>query len=316
MAKLEVLDVGHGNCALVTGDSDHAVVDAPLGDLLVSLLLERGIERIGAVVVSHADADHLGGVQALLYDERIKVDRLYVNPEQKRTSKVWETFKVAALAAEINGTIIKGATRGDEITVSDVTLQILSPTGGQGLAGACGKIGKKLYSANRLSIVVRVMHNNIGRVLLPADMDGAALDDIVASNVGLSADVLVFPHHGGHSNANSSEFTDKLLKATQASHVVFSLGHWPRNPLPAIVNGVRTVGVSLCCTGLSSRCQPDASRGSSCAGTVTIDLRTGSWNSREDKRHQNYVSTQVEEPLCRGPLDVDASSPKAAGGDI
>jgi competence protein ComEC len=301
MPVLEILNVGHGNCSLVTASTEYAVIDAPLRDPLVSVLLNRRISRISAVVVSHADADHLAGVQALLYDERIFVDRLFVNPEQKRETTVWSTFKVAAAQAAGRGTKILSVTRdsSEEIAVSDVTLEVLSPSGVEILAGAEGSIGDELFTANRLSAVIRVVHNSIGRVLLPGDMDAAALDAILETALDMSADVLVFPHHGGASNMNPSEFTDKLLTATQPSLVAFSLSHRYRNPLPEIVEGVRGSEIRICCTGLSTHCDAAALGGSSCAGTVTIDLATGSWDSRENERHKTFASTNVTNPLCR-----------------
>lgn len=301
MPTLEILNVGHGNCSLVTASTGHAVVDAPLRNPLVSILLDRRITRISAVVVSHADADHLAGVQALLYDGKFLVDRLYVNPEHLRETKVWATFKVAAAQAARRGTKILSVTRdnAEEIALSDVTLEVLSPTGAQVLAGPEGSIGDDQFTANRLSAVIRVVHNSIGRALLPGDMDAAALNAILKTPLDMSADVLVFPHHGGASNANPSDFTDKLLTATQPSLVAFSLNHRYKNPLPEIVERVRKAKIRVCCTGLSTHCDAVASKGSSCAGTVTIDLATGTWDSSEDDRHKTFVSTNPTSPLCR-----------------
>ena len=59
MSTVEILDVGLGNCSLISSKDEYAIVDSPRRDPLLSLLKDRGITRIGAVVVSHADADHL-----------------------------------------------------------------------------------------------------------------------------------------------------------------------------------------------------------------------------------------------------------------
>lgn len=302
MDTVEILDVGHGNCSLVSSDGDHVVIDAPLRNPLVDLLRKRGITQIGAIVISHADADHLAGVEALLYDEQIAVGRLYVNPEQRRPSGVWDTFKVAAAAAGKNGTKILPVTRdsAEQIPVSSaVSLAVMSPTGAEILAGADGKIGKTKYSANRLSVVIRVLHNSVGRVLLPADMDAAALEDILDANFDISSDVLVFPHHGGHSNGDPSRFSTRLLEAVQPELVVFSLGHSYSNPMPENIGPVLASDRRVCCTGLARPCEPGAPGASSCAGSVTIDLATGSWAADEDERHRKFVDEEVTQPLCR-----------------
>lgn len=166
MSTVEILDVGHGNCSLVSTKGEYAIVDAPRRNPLSSLLRDRGITRINAIIVSHADADHLAGVQSLLYDDEIIVERLYVNPEQTRTSGVWASFKVAAAQACRNGTKILSATRdaAELIAISsEVELEIVSPTGANVLAGPGGKIGRTTYTANRLSVVVRVLHDSIDR---------------------------------------------------------------------------------------------------------------------------------------------------------
>lgn len=306
MGTVEILDVGHGNCSLVSSEGLHAIIDAPLRNPLVSLLRQRGITHISAVVVSHADADHLAGVQALLYDDQITVERLYVNPEQKRPTHVWATFKVAAAEAGKKGTKILSATRdsAERIPVSsDVSLEVMSPTGAEVLAGADGKIGKATYSANRLSVVIRVLHDSVGRVLLPADMDAAALEDILAADADISADVLVFPHHGGHSGEDPSLFATRILAAVQPTLVVFSLGQKYSNPIPEILNRALASQTRVCCTGLARPCEPDAPSAASCAGTVTVDLTTGRWVSKEDEQHRKFVDG-VTQPLCRRPRDL------------
>lgn len=302
MSTVEILDVGHGNCSLVSSDGSHAVVDAPLKNPLLLLLEQRGITHISAVVVSHADSDHLAGVEALLYDDQITVGRLYVNPEQKRPTGVWDTFKVAAAAAGKNGTKILSATRDavEEITVSSlVSLEVLSPTGADILAGSDGKIGTTRYSSNRLSVVIRVLHDSIGRVLLPADMDAAALEDILESDKVLNSDVLVFPHHGGHSGGDPSQFSSRILEAVQPTLVVFSLGQKYSNPIPEVMDQAVALATRVCCTGLARPCEPEASKASSCAGSVTVDLETGRWKSDEDDQHKKFVDEEVPAPLCK-----------------
>lgn len=305
MSTVEILDVGHGNCSLISSKDEYAIVDSPRRDPLLSLLKDRGITRIGAVVVSHADADHLAGVEALLYDDQIMVERLFVNPEQTRPSGVWATFKVAAARARNSGTRILSATRdsAELITVSsEVALEVVSPTGVDILAGPGGKVGRKTYTANGLSIVIRVIHDSIGRVLLPADMDAPALEEILSTDSDIKADVLVFPHHGGHSGGNPSTFSVQLLEAVQPRLVVFSLGQKYSNPIPETLNPAIESRTRVCCTGLARPCEPSTARAASCAGTVTVDLTSGLWDAAEDEMHKRFVDG-VTQPLCRRARD-------------
>ena len=64
--ELIILDVAHGNCAIVIGEESVVIIDAPQGGVHVDTLKTRGIKEVHAIVVSHADADHMQGVTTLL----------------------------------------------------------------------------------------------------------------------------------------------------------------------------------------------------------------------------------------------------------
>jgi competence protein ComEC len=74
--RVSVLDVGQGDAILLRPARAPAVlVDAgPPGDGIVAKLREEGVDRLGAVVVTHDESDHSGGVEELLGS--IPVDRL------------------------------------------------------------------------------------------------------------------------------------------------------------------------------------------------------------------------------------------------
>jgi competence protein ComEC len=66
--RVEVLDVGQGDAILLQPAGAAAVLvdGGPPGDDLAGKLEEAGVERLGAVVVSHDQSDHAGGVEELL----------------------------------------------------------------------------------------------------------------------------------------------------------------------------------------------------------------------------------------------------------
>jgi competence protein ComEC len=74
--RIEVLDVGQGDAILLQPTRAPAILvdGGPPGDDLVAKLRDAGVERLGAVVVSHDESDHSGGVEELL--DRLPVARL------------------------------------------------------------------------------------------------------------------------------------------------------------------------------------------------------------------------------------------------
>ncbi|MEB3100731.1 ComEC/Rec2 family competence protein [Ferviditalea candida] len=61
--------------------------------LLVPLLKQRGIQKLDALIVSHADADHIGGLQAVL--EEIPVKRMLFNGTLKQSANAKKLFQLA-----------------------------------------------------------------------------------------------------------------------------------------------------------------------------------------------------------------------------
>ncbi|HEX8752671.1 MAG TPA: ComEC/Rec2 family competence protein [Solirubrobacterales bacterium] len=65
--RVEVLDVGQGDAILLQPAAAAAVLvdGGPHGDDLARMLGDAGVERLGAVVATHDQADHVGGLEDL-----------------------------------------------------------------------------------------------------------------------------------------------------------------------------------------------------------------------------------------------------------
>ena len=66
--RVEVLDVGQGDAILLQPAAAPAILvdGGPPGDELAGKLEDAGVERLGAVVVTHDQSDHIGGIEELL----------------------------------------------------------------------------------------------------------------------------------------------------------------------------------------------------------------------------------------------------------
>lgn len=322
--ELILLDVGHGNCALVIGQDTAAVIDVPRGGVHADALKAKSIRDIHAVVISHADADHMGGATSLLYDEDVRVRTVYVNPDATKTAggggPIWENFLIALRDAERRGDLkVSGIRRGKHIELHDsrIRLEVLAPTTELWLLGVGGTTGGQTLTPNSLSVVVRVWFDDKPMALLPGDLDTLALEKLLEEDDELHAQVMVFPHHGGNAGGDNMEFASLITESAKPDIVVFSFGRYQyNNPKPEIVDGVRSAqpDARIVCTQLSKRCSevtfdpqhiaalPAKGRdlGNCCAGSLKFDPNGLVTPSAEE--HAEFVDTFTTSPLCRREL--------------
>src|SRR5260221_689251 len=93
--KLAVLDVGHGNCAVLRDRGGSIVFDAGIGSTLEEYLATNGITEIVALLISHADADHLGGAIGLLLSTACSIKTVYLNPDASKGTEMFRNFRIA-----------------------------------------------------------------------------------------------------------------------------------------------------------------------------------------------------------------------------
>ncbi len=326
---IAVLDVGHGNCAVIVADERVTVVDA--GDkagTLREFLLEQGITRVDAIVLSHADADHIAGVLRVLSKPEIDVRAVYVNPAPGRTTTAWGDLVTAARRRENAGVSLIAGTVDQNLNARlngpTVTYEILAPT-------AADVVDQKMASqpsgtianTNTLSAVVRVRSHGRAVALLCGDIDRLGFEALKARHAASSSPLLVFPHHGGLARAgggpnSTAAFVTAICEFASPDVVLFSIGPPFDNPRPEVVASVRAARPDawIACTQLSSHCgqiqggadpthwAPVHARGRStaacCLGTLLVALSPAgpSFQPVRDA-HQKFVALRVTSPLCR-----------------
>src|SRR3546814_6884464 len=160
MNKVVLLDVGHGNCSIVHSAEMTAVIDCPIGSLLLDTLHDMEITIVSAAFISHADKDHIAGILSLLTSDRVHVQRVYVNPDSQRRTRIWNDFRVAVAVAERNGgcEVITSlsTTMPGTIELGGATITVVSPSAALALTGVGGRTrDDKEVTANTLSGVLR-----------------------------------------------------------------------------------------------------------------------------------------------------------------
>jgi beta-lactamase superfamily II metal-dependent hydrolase len=340
LAKLIILDVGHGNCAVLQVGRGTVVIDTGFGDTLLRLLEQRQITWIDAVLISHADADHIGGLLTLLTQKHLAVRSVFLNTESLRTTALWREVLVALTdARRRQGVKVHSqlTSASNELLCRDgIEVQVLAPSPELALVGAGGQIpeGGPPLSANAMSAVIRVVANGIPEALLPGDLDAAGLERLLAEYPEPHARVLVFPHHGGRpARADPVAFAARLCAAVQADLVIFSIGRGKHaTPHPEVIRGVlqTTPEAHIACTQLSKRCavglpntapahlNTSPARGqvgnTCCAGTIELSLGGDTlFYSPAQADHRRFVEREAPTALCMGHGTLLGLTSSAAG---
>ena len=335
--EVVIVDVGHGNAAIVRDGSTCAIIDAPQEDALFDELYRCAVTSIQHLVLSHSDIDHMGGATRLLWDRRFDVGTVWCNSDGIKNTKAWRQFaqqlNIRSRANEVDVELTLNTAARTRLCFGRVKVEVLHPDVEMALLGPTrNRTDVGSLDANRMSAVVRISLNDRPAVLLTADIDSVGLNRLLSQCANLSAPVLVFPHHGGHAGGGPDRtFAARLCNHVRPDLVVFSMerGGPFTNPSPDVIAGVREAApaVHIACTQLSRNCHsgdiPDierpltkrssAGRGSNscCAGTFTI-----SWDLdglRYDPPladHRNFIDRVVARAMCK--VDIGLAEPQSS----
>ncbi|PAP78641.1 DNA internalization-related competence protein ComEC/Rec2 [Rubrivirga marina] len=213
------LDVGQGDATLLsTPGGRHVLIDAGLkspyvdeGKRTILPHLERfGIARLDALVLTHADADHVGGARSVL--EHAEVGRLIVNG-QDGTTDLWTSV---LHVADSLGVPVQAVKAGDTLAVDPaIRLRVLGP-------------GGPMDSPNDASVVLLAEYGAT-RWLLTGDAEVAGEAALVRRfGEHLEVDVVKVGHHGSRTSS-----TPALVRAArQPEFAVVSVARRNRYGLP------------------------------------------------------------------------------------
>lgn len=241
--QLSVLDVGEGDCLLLRSpDGDNVLVDtggappagpperhrAGMGDLsrrvIIPTLLEKGVRRLDALILTHFDTDHAGSAGGLL--RAFPVARVYVSDAEWRRRPALAD-ELAAVAGS-TGAPIEPLAVGDTLRYHSLTLRVLHPD----RSGAPGR-------ANANSLVLEGVWRD-HRILLPGDIEADTERSLLAQGLLGRCGVLKSPHHGSQTSSSPA-----FLRVVNPSLVVISSGPPGRfaHPSPRVTERLDALGI-------------------------------------------------------------------------
>ncbi len=223
--NVHFLDVGQGDAVLISCDDAYMLIDAgdnDKGTLVQNYLNKQGVEHLDYIIGTHPDADHIGGMDVILY----KFDcGTVMMPEVTNDTA---TYRDVIDTMKEKGYQNTAPVVGDSYSLGSAQFTILGPT-------------DTYEDTNNNSIVLLLTHGD-NKFLFVGDAEEKAEEDILAEGVSVKADVLKVGHHGSRT-ASSEAF----LQAVEPTYAVISCGQDNSygHPHAETLNTLRSMGVKL-----------------------------------------------------------------------
>ncbi len=188
--RVTFLDVGHGDSVFVEfPHGGNMLVDGGNGgkrdigrNVVLPFLRNKGISVIDAVVMTHPDSDHVGGLISVI--NGINVRQIFESGA-KTESGAYIDFRSAALKNKIKQRALK---RGDLIEgLKDISLLCLNPP--------AEWLNDPAVSENDKSLALRIKYGQTA-VLLCGDIGERPISEMASLAPLIKAEVLMLPHHG------------------------------------------------------------------------------------------------------------------------
>lgn len=198
------LDVGQGDSTLIrTPANQYILIDGGNNDQgknVVKYLNALGVKTLDAMVATHPDADHIGGLDDVL--KALDVKSVYA----PKVSHTTQTYKDFLTAVKNEGRTIKAVSKGVKIPLAGVDATFLGPINSYG------------DDLNNWSAVLKVSYKSKS-FLFTGDAEKASENDMLADGLSLRADVLKVGHHGSGSSTSKP-----FLDAVKPNYAVISIG--------------------------------------------------------------------------------------------
>lgn len=219
------LDVGQGDCILAECDGEYMLIDAgdnDQGTKIQNYLTKQGVKKLKYVLGTHPDADHIGGLDVILY----KFDcGTVMMPDMTKDTAAYRDVVDTMKQKKYKNTVPEP---GDSFRLGSAVCTVLGPV-------------KNYEDANNNSIVLMVEHGG-NRFLFMGDAEEEEEADILKDGADVGADVLKAGHHGSRSSSSK-----KFLEAVSPAYAVISCGENNSygHPHAETLNNLRAMGVEV-----------------------------------------------------------------------
>jgi competence protein ComEC len=254
--RVDFLDVGQGDAALLTmPDGSTLLIDGggqptfnravasqdeaesftrdtrTIGEAVVSeYLWWRGLDRVDYVLASHADADHIEGLNDVLRNFQVRAAFVARSPAGD------PEYRQFADTARTAGVPVQILSAGDVLVFGEVRLEALWPLASPDINAPSG---------NNQSLVLRIRYGE-ARILLTGDIEKIGEAGLLSERLDLRSDIVKVAHHGSRTSS-----TEAFVNATHPALAVISVGRTSifGHPHPDVVERWRKGGAQVLTTG-------------------------------------------------------------------
>ncbi|WP_315906761.1 MBL fold metallo-hydrolase [Priestia koreensis] len=202
--EVHFVDVGQGAAqVIVMPNKKVMVIDGGNNDdeeTMVAYLQKLGVKKVDVVIGTHPDADHIGGIDAVI--DSFDIGKVYMPKIQSNT----QTFQSVLTSIKNKGLKVTTAKAGLALSLDpNVKVDMISPM-------------EEDSHTNEMSAVVHMQYGTKS-FLLTGDAGIPTEKKWIQSGANLKSTVLLTGHHG--SNHSTSE---ELVNAVQPTYAVIQVG--------------------------------------------------------------------------------------------
>lgn len=222
--EIHFLDVGQGDCTLLVCGGEAMLIDAgdnDQGTKVQNYLQKQGVETLKYVICTHPDADHIGGIDVILY--KFECETVFLTEEEKDTN----TYRDVIDTMAAKGYEAVSPEAGQSYSLGDAEFVIVGPV--------------SRAEGNNNSVSVLVTHGE-NRFLFTGDAEEEEEEEMVRGQISLEADVYKVGHHGSRTSSSKA-----LLDQVKPEYAVISCGEGNSygHPHAETLNTLRAMGVKL-----------------------------------------------------------------------
>lgn len=334
------LDVGQGSANVIDlGDGSAIVIDCGRNSDVLTVLLKEEIKvrTIEAVILTHNDIDHIGGVVGLIQEFKDCIQNIFLLLDRAPKS----LLELKAIQFLIDSAEAGEIPEPENLTRSSRNLLLCERKFAE------GHVKLELLFPSFLSNVTALTRQNANsssailllsvegkRVLYSGDADMHSWSVVYKrrNERPLKCDIIAVPHHAGALNEkeNAGQTVATLdtnalySKVIRATHAIVSVGtnNGYEHPNPNHISALMVGGACVKCTQITDKCVAPPSqrglgliheyntlpgaamygRGNGCAGTVLAKINSGEVEIVHHDEHQSAVDSirgKKPGPRCR-----------------